>query len=405
MESGTEPQNQELNEVLNIINALARKSASADYIYRGETQCFDEVSSRLFREYPYVTDIEDVQQVHLDEARRHTFETDAFDILAELQHYGGDTNLIDFTTDYLIALFFACDGDYSLNGRVVLLKKTEERNKQIYSPRHPVKRVLAQKSVFVWTPDGYVEPDACQKIPHHLKLPMLDYLQKAHGISTETIYNDLHGFIRVQTIHREANKKLAMALVQLEREDYQGAIEWCDKALDLNPRMTEAYFERGNVYRNRGELDQAIGDYNRAIELDAEYAAAYHERGNAYHDKGELDQAIGDYNRAIELDAEYAAAYNSRGVAYYNKGEYDRAITDYTKVIELIPEYDIAYSNLGEAWMHLSDWEKARENLRVAQEMGADIVASFRNDYENVADFEQQTGLTLPDDIAELLGG
>ena len=33
-----------------------------------------------------------------------------FEILTELQHYGGKTNLIDFTTDYLIALFFACDG-------------------------------------------------------------------------------------------------------------------------------------------------------------------------------------------------------------------------------------------------------------------------------------------------------
>ena len=58
-------------------------------------------------------------------------------------------NLIDFTADYLIALFFACDGDYSLDGRVVLLERTEERNKQIYGPRHPVNRVLAQKSVFV----------------------------------------------------------------------------------------------------------------------------------------------------------------------------------------------------------------------------------------------------------------
>ena len=30
-----------------------------------------------------------------------------FEILTEIQHYGGKTNLIDFTTDYFIALFFA----------------------------------------------------------------------------------------------------------------------------------------------------------------------------------------------------------------------------------------------------------------------------------------------------------
>ena len=43
-----------------------------------------------------------------------------FEILTEIQHYGGKTNLIDFTTDYFIALFFACDGHHDKEGRVIL---------------------------------------------------------------------------------------------------------------------------------------------------------------------------------------------------------------------------------------------------------------------------------------------
>ena len=31
---------------------------------------------------------------------------------------------------------------------------------------------------------------------------MLDHLQKQHGISTQTVYNDLHGFIRNQSSHQ-----------------------------------------------------------------------------------------------------------------------------------------------------------------------------------------------------------
>ena len=38
------------------------------------------------------------------EAKRYIYEKDDFEILTQLQHYGGKTNLIDFTTDYLIAL-------------------------------------------------------------------------------------------------------------------------------------------------------------------------------------------------------------------------------------------------------------------------------------------------------------
>ena len=56
-------------------------------------------------------DIEIAQEQVLKEAQDYIDETDdEFEILTQLQHNGGQTNLIDFTTDYLIALFFACDG-------------------------------------------------------------------------------------------------------------------------------------------------------------------------------------------------------------------------------------------------------------------------------------------------------
>ena len=44
-----------------------------------------------------------------------------FEILTDIQHYGGETNLIDFTRGYLIALFFACDGSFDEDGRIITL--------------------------------------------------------------------------------------------------------------------------------------------------------------------------------------------------------------------------------------------------------------------------------------------
>lgn len=41
----------------------------------------------------------------IEAAKDYTHETDPFEILTELQHYGGHTNLIDFTIDNHIALF------------------------------------------------------------------------------------------------------------------------------------------------------------------------------------------------------------------------------------------------------------------------------------------------------------
>jgi hypothetical protein len=38
-----------------------------------------------------------------------------------------------------------------------------------------------------------------------------------------------------------------------------------------------------------------------------------------------------------------------------------------------------------------------------ARNMGKDIIATFRNNYENVADFESKHGIQLPADIATML--
>ena len=117
--------NNQLGKVLEVINNLDEKSAGGGYIYRGEPECYDKISSRLYRKYREIKDenfnLEVGQRKILQEAKKYTTQTDEPEILAELQHYGGNTNLIDFTTDYLIALFFACDGSIAEDGRVILL--------------------------------------------------------------------------------------------------------------------------------------------------------------------------------------------------------------------------------------------------------------------------------------------
>ena len=117
-----------LDGVLQKICEITEKSADGDYIFRGEPEFYPEVASSLYRQYQGDIDIDNfdieiVQTEILNEAKEYTNETDRFEILSELQHFGGKTNLIDFTTDYLIALFFACDGAQGKPGRIILLKK------------------------------------------------------------------------------------------------------------------------------------------------------------------------------------------------------------------------------------------------------------------------------------------
>ena len=199
-----------LGEVFQKIQEIAEKSADGDFIYRGEPQHYEKVSSSLWRNCANEIGSEDFNIKEIQEQMRkaaedYTHEEDEFEILTELQHFGGHTNLIDFTTDSHIALYFACNDFFTISGRIILLQRTEDINKkyQIKSPQNPQNRIIAQKSIFVSPPIGFIELELLIEIniPDFLKAPVLTHLQKQHGISTQTIYNDLHGFIRNQDTH------------------------------------------------------------------------------------------------------------------------------------------------------------------------------------------------------------
>lgn len=330
----------DLDAVLEIVNRLARLAAGGRYIFRGEPKAYPTVSSSLYRRYADIDasafDIEVVQKQILEQAKGYTSKTDDFEILSQLQHNGGATNLIDFTGDFLIALFFACYGEPGKSGRVVLLSTTGT-GYDVEAPSQPVHRIIAQKSVFVRPQKGFVEPDYVVDIPGNLKHSILNYLIESHGIFTETVYNDLHGFIRHQGIYQS---------------DY-------------------VEFYRGVTANGKGKYQKAIEHYTKAVVLNPQSVPAYNNLGATYYDIGDYKSAIQNYGRAMELDHDYLPAY-------YNRGE---------------------------AWLHLSEWDNARADFATAKGKGADIVEWFRIEYSSVADFEQRSGITVPSDIAEMLGG
>ena len=399
------PQKDPLSRVLKKIREIAEKSESGDYIYRGEPKCYLKVSSTLYRVFGNLFDGTDfnteIVPSMLKEAKKYTGETDEDEIQHALQHYGGKTNLIDFTKDFFIALFFACDGSPDEDGRVILKDAAGDIKTWIEVPLSPQNRVLAQKSIFVSPPKGFIEPDDVICIPKSLKPEMLDYLEKYHNISARTIYNDFHGFIR-----RSAYTEFCNGLTSQTKGEHKEAVKHYTEAILLDRDHVWAYANRGIAYSNLEKYSAAIKDHRKAIDLKPTFAKVHYNLGNCYRETDEYDKAIDTYNAAIALGLsadDTADAHNNCGTAYYRKGEYRQAIDTYNKAIKLKPDWGVPYCNRGEARLHMEKWEDARTDLITAKDKGEDIVASFHNVYKSVADFEEQTGFQLPADIAKML--
>lgn len=123
------------------------------------------------------------------------------------------------------------------------------------------------------------------------------------------------------------------------------------ESLRLNPKYHYTYNNRGSLYRDLGQYQRAIEDFNAAIGLKQNFATAYINRGETYFLLGQYQLAMEDFNMVIRLKPYDAVAYNNRGGVYFHLGRYPLAIENYNMALSLSPNYASAYSNRASAYL------------------------------------------------------
>ena len=165
---------------------------------------------------------------------------------------------------------------------------------------------------------------------------------------------------------------------QIDKE-YDKAISFYLRYIELDPDYAIAYYNLGNAYYDQGNHTKAIESYKKAIELNPDDAQAYYNLGYAYREQGNNAKAIESYKKAIELDPDYAKPYYNLGNAYYNQGNLTKAIELWEKAIELDPDYTKPYYNLGYAYRKQGNNAKAIESYKKAIELNPDDASAYVN--------------------------
>ena len=119
------------------------------------------------------------------------------------------------------------------------------------------------------TPTGYIEKDKCETVTIEgaLKPKIREYLRNFHNIHSDTIYNDLIGFIANEENNTAARKAFYKGRAKQNAKDYKRAIVHYDKAIELNTQYAIVYQYRGAAKFALGREEEAFEDYSKAIGL------------------------------------------------------------------------------------------------------------------------------------------
>jgi serine/threonine protein kinase len=129
------------------------------------------------------------------------------------------------------------------------------------------------------------------------------------------------------------NKAFSLgSLGQLEE-----AIGYYDRVLELEPKNTNAWNNRGVCCQKLGRTEEALRCYDKAIEADRHNGSARSNKGSILYSLGRFADAIVHLNKALEIDPTNESSWLNRAMAEDRLGLGNEAIQSFQKFIDLKP--------------------------------------------------------------------
>ncbi|PIO74291.1 tetratricopeptide repeat protein [Teladorsagia circumcincta] len=224
----------------------------------------------------------------------------------------------------------------------------------------------------------------------------------------------------------QANSQCAEAYSNLgnvfkERGELAEALENYKYAVRLKPDFIDGYINLAAALVAGGDLDQAVAaylsalNYNpelycvrsdlgnllkamgrledaKAVQLDPNFLDAYINLGNVLKEARIFDRAVAAYLRALNLASNHAVVHGNLACVYYEQGLIDLAIDTYRRAIELQPNFPDAYCNLANALKEKGLVQEAENAYMTALGEAIRIAPTFADAYSNMGNTLKEMG-------------
>jgi tetratricopeptide (TPR) repeat protein len=174
-----------------------------------------------------------------------------------------------------------------------------------------------------------------------------------------------------------AHNNLGIAL--LNKGQLDEAIRQYQEVVRLTPDSPEAHYNLGIGLGRKGKIDEAISQYEEAIRLKSDYVEPHNNLGNALLSKGQIDEAIRQFQEAIRLQPDSPEAHYNLGTGLGRKGKIDEAIRQYEEAIRLKSDYAEPHNNLGTCLAMKGNIDEAIRQFQEAVRLTPDYTDAHNN--------------------------
>ncbi|CAN5383010.1 hypothetical protein BH10CYA1_BH10CYA1_64470 [soil metagenome] len=185
----------------------------------------------------------------------------------------------------------------------------------------------------------------------------------------------------------------------------------CNLALDADPRVVEAHYLLGRVYKEEGRNDRASQAFMGAIKLDPHYSNAYAQLGLVQVLLNKLSEATESFKKAIAINSGNSTAHFGMAQVAFKQNRLEAAVAELNISLYQNPNSSPVHQLLGKLYEAQGNTVAAikefKEAIRIKPELPGPYlsiasVAESRGDME-MAIAELHAGLELIPNEPELL--
>jgi Flp pilus assembly protein TadD len=141
----------------------------------------------------------------------------------------------------------------------------------------------------------------------------------------------------------------AEGILLCEQDQLDGGMAQFQKALEIDPNLTEAHYHLGNALARCGRLDEAVAQFRQALTIKPNDANVHNSLGAALQLQGKIDEAIVQFQRVLAIEPGNVKGHSHLANALARRGRFDEAVVHFQQALKIKPDDADVHRNL--AWL------------------------------------------------------